>query len=207
MLGYIPLGLAFGVLAAGAGLTPGSVAGMSIIVFAGSAQFLAVAMLQAGSGLAAVTVTTFFVNLRHLLLSASLAPHLRRFGPVRLFPLAYELTDESFAVHSAGYSAGLDPSYRELAALNAAAQVSWVASTTLGCLAGDLIPDPAALGLDFALPAMFIGLLAGQLNSGRRSFAAAAAAVGAVAGALVLPGSWNVILAAAVAATLGMLIR
>jgi len=207
VLGYVPIGLAFGVLAAGAGLTLGAVLGISVIVFAGSSQFMAVAMLSGGAGLVPITVAAFFINLRHFLMSAALAPHLRRFGPARLMPLAHELTDESFAIHSTGFAAGMDPPYRELVALNATAQITWVASTALGCLAGNLIPEPAALGLDFALPAMFIGLLAGRLTGGRQTMVAVVAGIGAVAGALVLPGNWNVVLAAIAAATVGMVRR
>jgi len=207
ILGYVPIGLAFGVLANEAGLTLGATLGMSILVFAGSAQFLGVGMLAAGAGLLPITVATFFINLRHFLMSAALSPHLRKFGPVKLLPVAYELTDESFAIHSAGYQAGLDPAYAELAALNATAQIAWVASTGLGCLAGSLIPDPAALGLDFALPAMFLGLLAGRLTDRRQAMVAGLAAAGILAGTLILPSNWTVVLAAAAAASAGMVKR
>ena len=75
-LGYLPIGLAFGVLAQKAGLSPLQVALMSIFVFAGSSQFIAVSMLSAGASLAAIVATTFMVNLRHLLMSSSLAAKL-----------------------------------------------------------------------------------------------------------------------------------
>lgn len=207
ILGYVPIGLAFGVLAGQAGLTVPAVLGMSVIVFAGSSQFLAVAMLSGGAGLLPTVVATFFINLRHLLLSAALSPFLKRFGPGRLAPLAHTLTDESFAVHSAGYRAGLDPPYAELLSLNLAAQLTWVISTGLGCLAGNLIPEPASLGLDFALPAMFIGLLAGWFTNARQGLVALVAGLGVVAGTLAGLSTWSVILAASIAATVGMVRR
>lgn len=76
-LGYVPIGLAFGVLAQKAGLSPLAVGVMSALVFAGSAQFIAVAMLGAGAGIASIIATTFAVNLRHLLMSSALSVYLR----------------------------------------------------------------------------------------------------------------------------------
>ena len=76
-LGYLPLGLAFGILAARQGLTWIDVFFMSLLVYAGSAQFIASAMLSSGSAAAAIISTTFLVNLRHLLMSASLSPLLK----------------------------------------------------------------------------------------------------------------------------------
>lgn len=184
-----------------------AVCGMSVLLYAGSAQFLTAGMLAGGAGFLPITVAVFFINLRHFLMSAALAPRLRRFGPGRLAVFAHELTDESFAVHSAGFAGASQPPFTELVALNAAAQLAWVASTAAGAAAGNLLPDPAALGLDFALPAMFLGLLAGQARDGRRVLAAVTAAVLAVAGALVLPGNWNVIIAAAAAAGVGAMMR
>ncbi|NLG84995.1 MAG: AzlC family ABC transporter permease [Firmicutes bacterium] len=207
VLGYLPLGLAFGLLAREAGLTPGAVLGMSLLVFAGSAQFMAVAMLRQGAGFIPITTATFFINLRHLLMSAALSPHLRRYGPGRLLALAHQLTDESFALHSAAYQAGLDPSYAEMVALNSTAQAAWTLSTFTGNLLAGLLPNPTALGLDFALPAMFIGLLAGRLTEAGESAVAALAVVVTLVGASVLPGNWNLISAALLAAGLGMLRR
>lgn len=207
VLGYAPLGLAFGVLAREAGLTPGAVLGMSLIVFAGSAQFLAVAMLRQGAGILPITAATFFINLRHLLMSAALSPNLRRFGPGRLLPLAHHLTDESFALHSAAYLAGLDPPYVEMVALNTTAQAAWVISTTAGSLIASALPDPAALGLDFALPAMFIGLLAGRLTGGGEAAVAGLAVLATLAGARFLPDNWNIVFGAAIAAAAGALRR
>ena len=76
-LGYLPIGMAFGVLAQKAGLTPLQIGLMSIMVFAGSAQFIAVAMLAGGASAPAIITTTFVVNLRHMLMSSALAVYLR----------------------------------------------------------------------------------------------------------------------------------
>ena len=75
-LGYFPIGLALGVLAQKAGLPWWAVAMMSVLVFAGSAQFICVAMLAAGASIPGIILTTFVVNLRHTLMSSALAVHL-----------------------------------------------------------------------------------------------------------------------------------
>ena len=104
-LGYLPIGLAFGVLAQKAGLAPWQVAAMSVLVFAGSAQFIAVAMLQEGAAAAAIVVTTLVINLRHFLMSSALSVPLRGRGRGFLALFAYGVTDESFAVNSARFHA------------------------------------------------------------------------------------------------------
>jgi predicted branched-subunit amino acid permease len=76
-LGYLPIGMAFGVLAQKAGLTPLQIGLMSILVFAGSSQFIAVSMLTGGASAPAIIATTFVVNLRHVLMSSALAVYLR----------------------------------------------------------------------------------------------------------------------------------
>ena len=105
-LGYLPIGLAFGVLAQKAGLSPFQVALMSMFVFAGSSQFIAVSMLSAGASFTAIVATTFMVNLRHLLMSSSLAAILGRKNRGKLSLFAYGVTDESFAINYTRLSAG-----------------------------------------------------------------------------------------------------
>ncbi len=79
-LGYFPIGLAFGVAAQKAGLTCAEIGFMSLLVFAGSSQFIAISLLASGAGFPAIVTTTFFVNLRHVLMSSALAVYLRRVG-------------------------------------------------------------------------------------------------------------------------------
>ena len=88
-LGYAPIGLAFGVLAQKAGLNLFEIAMMSVIVFAGSAQFIAVSMLASGVGAAAIIFTTFMVNLRHLLMSMSLSVFLGKASRLKLTFFSY----------------------------------------------------------------------------------------------------------------------
>ncbi|MDW7709759.1 MAG: AzlC family ABC transporter permease [Deferrisomatales bacterium] len=204
-LGYVPIGLAFGVLAQKAGLGPWKVALMSALVFAGSSQFIAVAMLQAGAGIGPIVATTFVVNVRHALMSSSLAVPLTGAGRWFLALFAYGITDESFALNMSRFrQAGWDR-WRALT-LNHAANLAWIASAVAGAHAGHLIP-PRAFGIDYALIAMFLCLLVLQLRS--RAHALTALLSGAVALALylTLPGNGYVVLGAVVGATAGLALR
>ena len=161
-LGYLPIGMAFGVLAQKAGLTPLQIGLMSIMVFAGSSQFIAVSMLTAGASAPAIITTTFVVNLRHVLMSSALAVYLRAAHRGLLALYAYGVTDESFAVNLPRFNAGTWNLPRALV-VNHAANLTWFISTVAGGVGGRFIPE-GALGIDYALIAMFICLLIFQLR-------------------------------------------
>lgn len=206
MLGYIPVGLAFGVLAAQAQLNGIEVLFMSLMVYAGSSQFIAAALLGTGASAGTIIITTFLVNSRHLLMSASLAPHMKKISPGLLALIGFGITDETFAVSmnqvcqeekSAGYFLGL----------NITAQLCWIICTVLGTAVGNIIPDPETFGLHFALPAMFIGLLMLQLKEGLSYLMAVLAVVLSLFIKMILPGSWNIILASVITATIGVMIE
>ena len=109
-LGYFPIGLAFGVLAQKAGIGPLGVGLMSLLVFAGSAQFIAVSMLAQTAALTSIVLTTFLVNLRHLLMSSALSVYLRHSSWRFLCLFSHGITDESFAVNMTQFREGqLEP--------------------------------------------------------------------------------------------------
>ncbi len=209
VLGYLPIGFAFGVLARATGLTVAEIALMSVLVYAGSAQFIGAGMISAGASVPAIISTTFLVNLRHLLMSAALAPSFRRQSPLTNSLLAYGITDETFAVNSAALQ-GRPASPWFVAGLHITSQSTWVLSSTAGGLAGQMAANTAALGLDFALPAMFIGLLMPNLQGeerGVRIISAIVAAVVAVGITLyAAESSWSIIAATVIAATVGVLL-
>ena len=201
-LGYMPIGLAFGVLAQKAGVSPLQVALMSIFVFAGSSQFIAVSMLSAGASLAAITATTFMVNLRHVLMSSSLAAKLGRQNRWKLSLLAYGVTDESFAVNYTRLNDGTWDLDRSLV-VNHTANLVWLASTVAGVYFGHLIPAHA-LGIDYALTAMFICLLIFQLKSRAAVLTAVIAGLLAVVLSILIPGNAYIVLASMLAAGIGV---
>ncbi|WP_374711430.1 AzlC family ABC transporter permease [Symbiobacterium terraclitae] len=209
VLGYLPIGFAFGVLAKTAGFSVAEVGLMSLLVYAGSSQFIGAEMFAAGAAFPAIVSTTFLVNLRHLLLSTALLPSFRQNRPAVNALLTYGITDETFAVNASVLRGRpIGPAF--VAGLHVTSQASWIAASMAGALAGGIATNQEALGLDFALSAMFIGLLVPHLRgegAGSRQIAALVAAVIAVAMGLLGEPSWGVIVATVVAATVGVMIR
>ncbi len=206
VLGYVPLGFAFGVLAVQNGIPGWMAVVMSVLVFAGSAQFIAAGLWGTGASVLSVIFTTFVVNLRHLLMAASLAPWLRSFGRMQQGLFGVQLTDETFALHSSAMRLGEKPCLPLLYAANITAHAGWVTGSALGAMAGDLLPDPRIFGLDYALPAMFLALLAPQCRERLPFLAAILAGCLSIVLALAGVGRWNVIFATLVTATVGALL-
>jgi len=202
VLGYVPIGFAYGVLAEKAGFSALNALLMSVIVFAGSSQLIAVGLFAAGASPISIIFTTFVVNLRHLLMSTALSPYLKGWRNWQIAAFAYELTDETFALHSARF-ANKRPNKVELFATNVTSQSSWVLGTFLGLVAGQLIADVKPLGLDYVLLAMFIGLLVLQAKNWRMVVTAAVAGLASVG--LLLGGlnTWHVMIATIIGATIG----
>jgi 4-azaleucine resistance transporter AzlC len=163
VLGYVPVGLAYGVLAQKAGISPLNTVLMSILVYAGSAQLIAVGLFGAQVPAFTIIMTTFVVNLRHLIMSSALTPYLKHWRKRELAAFAYEVTDETFAVHSAQFPEGV-PAKAEVFATNITAQLSWITGTLLGIGLGQLVTDVKPFALDYALPAMFVALLVLQIK-------------------------------------------
>jgi 4-azaleucine resistance transporter AzlC len=201
-IGVTPFGLVFGLLGQQTELGVAGTLAMSSIVFAGSAQFISLGLLQAGTPYPLIVLTTLVVNLRHMLYGASLAPHIQRLRPAWKRFLAFGLTDESYALTVTRF-ARPDPQHSGhwyFLAANANMFACWQLSTAMGILLGGWVVDPGALGLDFALSATFIGLIIPHV----RDRAAVVAMIVAGAVALLardLPGSLGLLLAPLLAAT------
>ena len=204
-LGYLPIGLALGVLAQQAGLPWWAVAMMSLLVFAGSAQFICVAMLAAGASTAAIIFTTLVVNLRHTLMSSALAVHLKGVGRKFLALYAYGITDESFAVNMAKFRDGQWNRWQALS-VNHIANAVWVIATVTGSLIGQLVPQ-GAFGIDYALTGMFICLLVYQLHGRIYIVTGLLATVISVFWYLLIPGDSYIVGASVSAATLGYFLQ
>lgn len=203
VLGYLPLGAAYGVLARQAGLTVSEVVAMSLIVFAGSSQFVGASMIGAGIDPWTISVTTFLVNLRHALMSASLVRSFRKIPRPLQAVLAFWITDESFVVCSTVLR-DREATVPYAVGLELTGYLAWAAGSLAGAVLSGLAPSVAGLGLDFALPAMFLALLSIQLKD-RSSVVVALLSAGISVGlALAMPGHANVIVAAVVAATVGV---
>lgn len=204
-MGYFPIGMAFGVLAQKAGLTPFEIALMSVFVFAGSSQFIAVSMLSSGAAVFSIAMTTFVINLRHFLMSSSLAVYLQRSDWKFLSLFAYGVTDESFAVNMAKFR---DTQWGKEKALvvNQSANAVWVISTVVGGYGGEFIPA-GSFGIDYALSSMFIALLVFQLRGRIYAITGIVAGIVAVVLSLLIPGNSHVVIASLIAATTGFWLR
>ena len=204
-LGYLPIGLAFGVLAQKAGLSPLQIGLMSVFVFAGSSQFIAVSMLAAGASIISIVATTFVVNLRHFLMSSALAVFLKNADPQKLTFFAYGVTDESFAVNLSRFR---DSQWDLDSALvtNFTANFTWIITTVLGGIGGQFIPAHA-FGIDYALIAMFICLLVFQIKGIMYVITAAIAGICAVLLSMLLPGNSYIVIASMAAAAIGVVLK
>lgn len=198
---YVPIGLAFGVSAQKIGLSPLEIGLMSLFVFAGSSQFIAVSMIGSGAAAASIILATFVVNLRHLLMSSALSVFLGKRRTSHLALFAYGVTDESFAVNHHRFLTG-EWDWRRALVVHHASNFAWVASTVAGGLGGQFIA-PGAFGLDYTLAAMFIGLIVLQVKRPLHVAVGAAAGAASVALSFILPGNWNIIVASVAAATAG----
>lgn len=204
-LGYFAIGLAFGVIAQKAGFTPLEIGLMSLLVFAGSAQFIGVSMLSSGAGFVPIIITTFMVNLRHLLMSSSLALYLKRVNSGWLTLFAYGVTDESFALNLTRFR-DTDWDWRRALVLNHTSNIAWIGSTVAGGYGGQFIPA-GAFGIDYALIGMFLCLLVFQLRGLLYAVIAILAGMLAVTISLILPGNSYIVIASVIAATIGVFLR
>jgi 4-azaleucine resistance transporter AzlC len=171
----VAFGLVYGLTARQAGFSVVEAQAMSFIVFAGAAQFAAVGYVAAGLPWVGIVVLTLFLNARHLLYSAALAPHVRDRPAVERAAMAHVLTDEAFALSLAHFErVGRTDVVGYWVAAIAADLIPWNLGTLAGATIGGSIPDPAAFGLDIVFPASMLGLAAG-LITGRRELVAAGA--------------------------------
>ncbi|WP_277184136.1 AzlC family ABC transporter permease [Caballeronia sp. BR00000012568055] len=207
MVGAAPFGVIFGTLVTASPLALWHGQLMSLAVFAGSAQFIGIGLIAGNASFAVIWATTFVVNLRHVLYSATLAPYVARL-PVRWrWALSGLLTDEVFAVAYAHYQkrapGEIGPHYFFGSGL--AMYLNWQAWTLIGLLFGAAFPGLKSLGLDFAMVATFIAIIVPQLVAVR--FVAAALASGVLAFAWQgWPYKLGLLAAVLVGVVIGMLV-
>jgi len=205
LVGAFPFGIIFGALAVTSGLTPWAAAAMSAFVFAGSAQFIAVGLVAAGTPILIIVLTTFVVNARHLLYGATLAPHLTKLQARWLLPLGFWLTDESFVVAAKGFESRKSAENKKwyLLGSEVAMYTNWQIVTWIGIVAGQAIPNPRSWGLDFALVVTFIGMLIPMIKGWPTLTAVLVAGAAALLGN-ALPHQTGLLIAALLGIAAGM---
>jgi len=192
-IGVFTYGLTFGVLARQTALSIPEAVLMSVLVFAASAQFVAIDMWESSVPVVPIIITTAMINLRHVLMGASLYSWLESLSRSRVWGTLFFLNDESWGLTERARNQG----HRDAAFLLGSGLlvfVAWVSATAIGVTAGGLITDPARYGLDFAFLAVYVALLVGVWDGRADALPIAVAAVVAVACAAALPGNWYIIL-------------
>jgi 4-azaleucine resistance transporter AzlC len=180
MIGVIPFGMIYGILAVSVGLPASLAQGMSAIIFAGSSQFVSVQLFGLGIPAIINMFTVVVINLRHLLYSASIAPYLEHLPNRWKLSLAYLLTDEAYAVSIVHYQQDSDYRHKHWFFLGAGLTLwsSWQLSTAAGIFLGASIPD--SWSLDFTIVLTFIALVIPTLKDYSSIGAALSAGVVAV---------------------------
>ena len=164
-LGYISIGVAFGIVAIAQGFSLWQVACLSIFLYAGSAQFIIIAMMAVHAPITIITLTIFLVNFRMFLQSLTatqIFPHQSLKSGIGMGTL---MTDESFGLMVLEHATGTPITTAWMQGVNVMSYLTWIVSTLLGAAVGNLIPNPEKFGIDYALVAMFIGLLVLTLDS------------------------------------------
>jgi 4-azaleucine resistance transporter AzlC len=161
MVGYLPAGMTFGILARQVPISIADVIGFSSIVFAGASQYMAINLIAAGAAYIEIIIATFLLNFRHFLMSASISQRVHEKNAGRLAVIAYGITDETFSVASAETR---DITAAYLAGLGLFSWISWNAGSLVGYLAGSYLPDRLGASMGVALYALFAALLMPQVK-------------------------------------------
>ena len=192
ILATVPIGLLWGTLATAKGLTLLEAVLMSVLVSAGAAQFVALELWSDPAPVFLLTFTVLLVNMRLVLMSASLSRHIEGI-PRRLHPLvAFFLFDESWALaEKRALTQPVTLSY--YLGLSFPLVFSWWVSSGIGAMLGRSLGDPSAYGIDFAFSALFIAILMGFWKGDRTAAVLAASGAAAAAVKLSVSGAWYII--------------
>ncbi|XWN52012.1 AzlC family ABC transporter permease [Anoxybacillus flavithermus] len=199
-VGYAPVALTFGLLAKSTGLSLMDTTLMSMIVFAGAAQYISLNLLSLGTGPFEIILTTFILNIRHFLMSASLNEKAEHDPLWKKALYAFGITDETFSV-AAMKEGTVSASY--MFGLIFISYSSWVINSAIGHIVGAYLPESVQVSLSVALYAMFVGLLIPAIKTERKALWLAVCA-GAINCMLLLwlhvPKGWAIVIATIVSA-------
>ena len=203
IIGFIPIGIAFAIMARQANFTILQTVGMSVTVFAGASQMMAAGMTAQGAGIAAIILTTFILNLRHIIMSTCVFNRMEKTHPLARLFIAFGVTDETFAVFTTTEKKYCTVFF--FAGLVIAAYSSWIFGTFIGALASDFLPPIVSASLGIGLYAMFIGLLFPALPGNWRLCALVVlTAIVNTLLSLLIPSSWSLIASTLLCAFIGV---
>lgn len=200
----MPIGLVFGAVAASKGLSPLEATLMSAMVFAGGSQFVAMDIWTHPASWTALGFAALLVNIRHVLMGASLGRKMQAFSPLQKYFGVLLMADENWAMSEArAQKTVLTPAY--YAGLALLFYCNWVVCSLVGALLGAFLGDPAAIGLDFAFPAVFIVLVMGFWKGPATGMVLIASAAASILVHHFVPGAWYIAAGAAAGLTAALL--
>ena len=209
IIGFIPVAIAFAIMASSAGLNGFESVSMSVMVFAGASQMMSVGMIANGAGYLAIVVATFIMNLRHFIMSTCVFDRMRRNGKKTGVAMkllcSFGVTDESFAVFTTTDVKRCDKWY--FLGVYLGPYLSWILGTVIGTLLGSVLPDIVSDSLGIALYAMFIALLVPNLKGNFRLLIVVG--ITAVINSLlclIIDPNWSLIASMLIGAAIGVFI-
>jgi 4-azaleucine resistance transporter AzlC len=205
VIGYFPVAMAFGLLAKTVHVSLVDTFLFSLFVFAGASQFMALDLIKAGIATGNIVLATFLLNLRHLMMSASLAIRLKETKKGRLLFIAFGVTDETFSVASLKDGKLRVPF---LLALQGVSYSAWVCGTVVGYLVGTVLPVTVQNSLGLGLYAMFTAILVPEIKKSLHVlFLAVVSGIiyVAITNFKFIPSGWGLIIAIIVASGVGLL--
>lgn len=167
VFGFIPVGIAYAIMARQAGLSVLQTCLISVCVFAGASQMMAAGMYAQGASVAAIVLTTFILNLRHIIMSLCVAKRMEKCPAWLKVVAGFGVTDETFAF----FSTEKNSTVWFLLGLITVSYLSWNIGTFAGAIASDFLPEMVTASLGIALYAMFIALLVPDLTGNLRLLA------------------------------------
>ena len=166
VMAAVPFGLIYGALAISIGLSPWETISMSLFVFAGSSQFIAISLLSSAAAMPVILMAVFFVNLRHMLYAINLMPRVSNISQKARIFMAFWLTDETFAVVCSRVEKKYDKIGIKFYYFGSAIAmyIVWSICTIIGIVLGQNVPDITSWGLDVAMILAFIGIVVPKLK-------------------------------------------
>lgn len=207
VIGYFPIAVSFGVISLQAGFELSFTVLMSLVVYAGASQFMAVNMLLIHALSIEIIIATFILNFRHFIMSMSLMNKLKKHPMSNKIPLSFMITDETFAFISLESKEDNEHNYYYILGILISAYLSWVIGTLVGGLLAMVIPPSIGNSMSIALYAMFIGLLIPAIkNDWQLGFTACLSAIFCAVLGLFINSGWAIVISTLLASYLGSII-
>ena len=202
--GFLPVAITFAILATSAGMSGMETAAMSVFVFAGASQIMAVQMISAGAGAFSIILATFVLNLRHLIMSTCVFRRVKIKNFFIKLISALSVTDEGFALITTEDEENCTPPF--VLGVITLTYLSWVCGTVVGVVASNILPKIIADSFGIALYALFLALIVPDVKRNARLFVTVilTALINSVLIYLVkLDSSWSIIISTLVGAAIG----